>query len=112
MDKPTPVERIEHILAAISSIREFMNGATLEAFAADEMLQSAVKWNFLIIGEAIRNVDQSILDKYPYPSHIPKSFLKYFIESYNEVKIERTYFAKKELGDLEDVMKSILKNEF
>ena len=111
MDKPTPVERIEHILSAISSIREFMNDATLEAFAKDEILQSAVKWNFLIIGEAIRNVDQAILDKYPYPSHIPKSFLNYFIESYNEVKVERTYFATQELGGLEEVMRAILKNE-
>ena len=112
MDKPTPVERIEHILAAISSIREFMNGATLESFSKDEMLQSAVKWNFLIIGEAIRNVDQAILDKYPYPSHVPKSFLDYFIASYNEVKIERTYFATQELGSLEEVMRAVWKSEF
>ena len=112
MDKPTPVERIEHILAAISSIREFMNGATLKTFAEDELLQSAVKWNFIIIGEAIRNVDQSILDKYPYPSHIPKSFLDYFIESYKEVKVERAYLATQELGSLEEVMRAILRNEF
>ncbi len=111
MDKPAPVERIEHILAAISSIEEFINGATLEAFAADELQQSAVKWNFLIIGEAIRNVDQSILDKYPYPSHIPKSFLNYFIESYNEVKVERTYFATQELDGLKEVMRTILRND-
>jgi len=112
MDKPTPVERVEHILAAISSIREFMNGATLETFADDELLQSAVKWNFLIIGEAIRYVDQSILDKYPFPSYVPKSFLNYFIESYYEVKPERTYLATQDLGGLEEVMTSIFQNEF
>lgn len=112
MDKPTPVERIEHILAAISSIREFMNGATLKTFAEDEKLQSAVKWNFVVIGEAIWNVDQSIIEKYHFPLHIPKSFINYFIESYNEVKIERTYFATQELGSLEEVMRAILKNEF
>ncbi len=89
-----------------------MNGATLQAFEEDVLLQSAVKWNLVVIGEAIRNVDQSILDKYHYPSHIPKSFLNYFIQSYNEVKIERTYFATQELGGLEEVMTSIFQNEF
>ncbi len=112
MDKPTPVERVEHILAAISSIREFMNGATLQEFEEDELLQSAVKWNFLIIGEAIRNLDPYIMDKYPFPSNIPKTFLNFFIESYNEVKIERTYFATQELGSLEEVMRAVWKSEF
>lgn len=112
MDKPTPMERIERILAAISSIREFMNGATLQAFEEDELLQSAVKWNFVVIGEAIRNVDQSIIDKYHFPLHIPKSFINYFIESYYEVKPERTYLATQDLGSLEEAMRAVLKNEF
>ena len=89
-----------------------MNGATLQEFEEDELLQSAVKWNLVVIGEAIRNVDQSILDKDPYLAHIPKSFLNYFIESYNEVKAERTYFAVQELGGLEEVMRAVWKSEF
>ena len=55
MDKPTPVERIQHILSAIANIREFMEDASLETFASDELLQSAVKFQFLIIGEATRH---------------------------------------------------------
>jgi len=112
MDKPTPVERIEHILAAISSIREFMNDATLESFEVDVMLQSAVKYKFLIIGEAIRYVDQSILDKYPYPWHIPRSFRNYIIHAYHGIKIDRIYFATQDLGDLEKAMTAILRSEF
>ena len=89
-----------------------MNGATLQAFEEDELLQSAVKWNFVVIGEAIWNVDQSIIDKYHFRSHIPMSFLNYFIESYNEVKAERTYYAIEDLNDLEETMQYILTNEF
>ena len=43
-----------------------MDGASLEAFTSDDLLQSAVKFQFLIIGEATRHIDQTMLDKYPY----------------------------------------------
>lgn len=112
MDKPTPVERVEHILAAISSIREFMNGATLQAFEEDVLLQSAVKYKFLIIGEAIRYVDQSILDKYQYQWHIPRSFRNFIIHAYHGIKIDRIYLATQDLNGLEEVMTSIFQNEF
>src|SRR6187399_1268610 len=112
MDKPTPVERIQHILSAIANIREFMEDASLETFASDELVQSAVKFQFLIIGEATRHIDQSILDKYPFPWHIPMSFRNYIIHSYHGIKIDRIYFATTDLKDLEEVMQSIIKGEF
>lgn len=112
MDKPTPVERIQHILSAITNIREFMDGASLEAFTSDDLLQSAVKFQFLIIGEATRFIDQSILDKYPYPWHIPMSFPNFIIDSYGVIKIDSIYYSTTDLGGLEEVMQTILKNEF
>jgi len=112
MDKPTPVERIQHVLSAIANIREFMDDTSLEAFTSDELLQSAVKFQFLIIGEATRHIDQSILDKYPFPWHIPMSFRNYIIHSYHGIKIDRIYFATTDLSELEEVMRSIIKGEF
>ena len=112
MDKPTPAERIQHVLSAITKIRSFMEGATLENFEADVLLQSAVKYQFLVIGEATRAIDPSILSKYPYPWHIPMSFRNYIIHAYHGIKMDRIYFATTDLKDLEEVMKKILAEEF
>ena len=89
-----------------------MNGVTLEAFSENVLLQNGVKYEFLIIGESIRHIDQSMLEKYEYPWHIPKSFRNYIIHAYHGIKIERIYFATQDLESLEETMKSILKNEF
>jgi uncharacterized protein with HEPN domain len=112
MKKPTPVERIQHILSAIANIREYMDGASLEAFSKDDLLQSAVKYQFLVIGEATRAIDPSILEKYPYPWHIPMSFRNYIIHSYHGIKLDRVYFAANDMNALEEVMQTIIKKEF
>jgi uncharacterized protein with HEPN domain len=112
MDKPTPKERIEHVLLAIDSIREFIEGSKLKEFQTDLKLQSAVLFQFLIIGEAIRHIDDSILSKYDYPWHIPKSFRNFIIHEYHGIKMVRIYHACHDLGQLENLMKTILKEEF
>ena len=112
MDKPTPVERVEDVLNAITHIREFIRGATAEIFVNNIQLQSAVLFKFLVIGEAIRNIDDSILNKYQYPWHIPRTFRNFIIHEYHGIKMERIYFAANDLGELETVMKQIKENEF
>lgn len=112
MDKPTPKERLQHVLDSISRIRTFMQDISLEIFTTNILLQNGVKYEFLIIGEAIRHIDQDILDKYEYPWHIPRPFRNYIIHAYHEIKIDRICFATQYLGDLEEIMRAILKNEF
>lgn len=112
MDKPTPKERVEHILNAINSIHEFVEGVDKDTFLTDNKVQSAVQYQFLIIGEAIRYIDKSILEKYQYPWHIPRSFRNFIIHEYHGVKMERIYYATQDLSELELKMKQILKNEF
>lgn len=53
MDKPTPKERVEHVLYAIGLIRDFVNDVDEATFINDVKIQSAVQFQFLIIGEAI-----------------------------------------------------------
>jgi len=72
MDKPTPKDRVEHILKAIQLIREFVEGVDEAQFLSDVKIQSAVQFQFLVIGEAIRSIDTNILSKYNYPWHIPR----------------------------------------
>lgn len=112
MDKPTPKERAEHILEAIKLIKEFVAGMDETAFLKDIKIQSAVQYQFLIIGEAIRRIDKAILEKYNYPWHIPRSFRNFIIHVYHGVKMERIYFATQDLVELEKQIHLILKNEF
>jgi len=112
MDKPAPKARVEHVLKAIGSIRRFVGDGSVEDFDHDIKLQSAVLYQFLIIGEAIRHIDEHILAKYSYPWHIPRSFRNFIIHEYHGISMRRIYFAAKDLAGLEDVMKMILINEF
>ena len=112
MDKPIPKERVEHILEAIRLIKEFVAGVDEAVFLSDIMLQSAVQYQFLIIGEAIRHIDNDILDKYNYPWHIPRSFRNFIIHVYHGIKAERIYYAARDMDALEKQVNSILKNEF
>ncbi len=112
MDKPTPKERVEHILEAIQLIRDFTNGIDEASFLRDIKIQSAVQYQFLIIGEAISHIDTGILAKYNYPWHIPRSFRNFIIHVYHGVKMERIYFAAQDLSELEKQIKLILKSEF
>lgn len=112
MDKPTPKERAQHILEAIKLIKEFVVGMEEIDFVNDIKIQSAVQYQFLIIGEAIGYIDNSILAKYIFPWHIPRSFRNFIIHAYHGVKMERIYFATQDLDELERLVNLILKNEF
>lgn len=112
MNKPTPKQRVEHILKAIEMIKMFVLGMDLTEFLKDVKVQSAVQYQFLIIGEAITHIDKDILDKYDYPWHLPRSFRNFIIHVYHGVKLERIFYATQDLDNLEKHMKIILKNEF
>ena len=112
MDKPTPKERVKRILNAIRLIRQFVEGEDEISFSKDIKLQSAVQYQFLIIGEAIRHIDDEILAKYNYPWHIPRSFRNFIIHVYHGIKVERIYYATQDLNELEEQINRILTNEF
>ncbi len=112
MDNPTPKERVQHIQEAIHLITEFVDGISEAAFLEDLKIQSAVQYQFLVIGEAVRHIDEAILAKYNYPWHIPRSFRKFIIHVYHGVKMERIFYAIQDLGALEKQINNILENEF
>ena len=112
MDKPTPKERVEHILRAIELIKQFVADLDENSFSTDTMVQSAVQYQFLIIGEAVRHIDDDILQRYEYPWHIPRSFRNFIIHVYHGIKMERIYYASQDLDELQKQMTAILENEF
>ncbi|OAQ40723.1 hypothetical protein A5893_07215 [Pedobacter psychrophilus] len=112
MDKPSDKQRILHILKAIHLIEDFVLNIDEPEFIEDIKLQSAIQYQFLVIGEATKYIDDAILKKYNYPWHIPKSFRNFIIHEYHGVKMERIYYASKDLEKLKTQIQLILKNEF
>lgn len=112
MQKPLPKDRLEHILTAIACIKDFVRDINEEAFLRDIKIQSAVQYQFLIIGEAMRYIDNELLEKYPYPWHIPRSFRNYIIHEYHGIKMQRVFYTAKDLEELQKQVANILKNEF
>jgi uncharacterized protein with HEPN domain len=112
MDKPAQKERLEHIKRAILRIKSNIKDKSVDDFLSNIILQDAVLYQFIIIGEAISHVDKSILDKYSYPWHIPKSFRNYIAHEYHKIRIESVFNAANDLDDLLNVVEIILLKEF
>jgi uncharacterized protein with HEPN domain len=55
---------IRDIEEAIESILKFVGDMDFKSFCEDEKTQSAVVWKIAIIGEAAKNVPQSVRTKY------------------------------------------------
>jgi uncharacterized protein with HEPN domain len=93
MDKPGSfdIERLTHISDAIDLILKFIDGKSETDFLNDQMLSSSVLYQFIIIGEAIRNVDPGLLSKYQYPWHLPKSFRNYIAHKYFGINLKQVY---------------------
>ncbi len=53
------------ILAAIDAIEKFVEGTDYESFRSDDMKSSAVIRKFEIIGEATKNIPETLKQKYP-----------------------------------------------
>ncbi|MFH0761112.1 MAG: HepT-like ribonuclease domain-containing protein [Bacteroidota bacterium] len=84
---PTDSDRLEHIADAIDAIQMFTTNITREEFLVDERIQSAVLYQFIIIGEAVANLSLEILEKYPYTWHKPRSFRNYIAHEYFGIKM-------------------------
>jgi uncharacterized protein with HEPN domain len=56
---------IEDILAAFNKLEAKTKDLTYEQFSSDEWFLDAVVNNFHIIGEAVKNVPESVKKKYP-----------------------------------------------
>ena len=111
MDKYSNRKRLEHIRSSVLLIQSFVKDQTEKDFIKDIKGQNATLYQFLIIGEAIRNIDNSILEKYDYPWHIPKSFRNFIVHEYHKIKLESVYRAAKDLNTLLNIIEKMLMNE-
>jgi uncharacterized protein with HEPN domain len=105
--------RLRHIIEAIDLIQEFTESISWEAFQTDHKTQSSVLYQFIVIGEAVGNIDPDLLAKYPYPWHLVKSFRNFLAHEYFGIKLERVWeVIDFELQDLKRIVAQILDTEF
>ena len=60
--------RTQDILESITEIEQRTKGMTFEEFAKNQTTVKAVLYDFIIIGEATRNVPKEIQSRYPHYS--------------------------------------------
>jgi Uncharacterized conserved protein len=65
MKKRTYKLFVEDVLEAMDKIERYINGLTYETFVKNEIVVDAVIRNLEIIGEASRNIQEDVREKYP-----------------------------------------------
>ena len=112
MDKPSTKQRLEHISKAILLIQSFVKDQTRDDFLKDIKGQNATLYQFVVIGEALGHIDNSLLRNYQYPWHLPRSFRNFLTHEYHKVKLESVYNTACNLNPLLEMIETILKEEF
>ena len=109
----TSKERLLHIEQAISDILKFTKDETKDSFLAQPVLINATLFQFAVIGEAIKRIDNAILDRYDYPWYRVRGFRNFILHEYHSIEYSVIWEAiVNDLPELERVIKQILKEEF
>ena len=106
-------ERLAHIQEAINKIEVFINDTGKEVFLDDQLISSAVLFQFSVIGEAIIHVDIDLLSKYDYPWHKVRGFRNLISHVYFQIKLDAVWdIIANDLPELKQLIETILKHEF
>jgi uncharacterized protein with HEPN domain len=106
-------DRLIHIQKAISEIERFTIGCTELNFEKDEMLVSAVLFQFSVIGEAIVHVDSVILEKYDYPWFKVRAFRNLVAHEYFNIRLISVWkIIENDLQEFKNIIEDVLDNEF
>ena len=65
MNEKDDLAFIEHILDSINAIEEFSKNMNKEKLTSDRLKQSAIVREIEIIGEAVKNISESLKNKHP-----------------------------------------------
>ena len=68
MNGKDPLLFINHVLENISKVEKFSAGLTKETLANKELQQYAIVRGIEVIGEAVKNIQVSLKNKYPHVS--------------------------------------------
>jgi len=106
-------ERLSHIQKAVNEIETFTRNVSKETFLNDNLLSSAVLFQFSVIGEAVIHIETSLIDKYEYPWHQVRAFRNLISHEYFHIKLDAVWdIIVNDLTGLKQIIETILKNEF
>lgn len=106
-------ERLTHIREAIQQIEVFIQGISKEVFLDDQLVASAVLFQFSVIGEAIIHVDIDLLNSCDYPWHKVRAFRNLISHMYFQIKLDAVWeIIENDLPELKLIIETILKKEF
>ena len=103
---------IQDILDSIIKLEEYINPIDKQDFYKNSQIQDAVIRRLEIIGEAVKNIDQEIKDRYPeIPWKQIAGMRDVLAHEYFGVNLERTWKTLKEnIPDLKGKMLKIKKD--
>ena len=106
-------ERLVHIRDAISKIEVFVCDIGKKDFTRDQLISSAVLFQFSVIGEAINHIDIELLSKFKYPWHKVRSFRNLISHAYFQIKLDAVWhIIENDLPELKQLIESILEQEY
>ena len=106
-------ERLAHIREAISMIESFIYEIHKDTFLKDQLIVSAVLFQFSVICEAVIHIEADLLGKYDYPWHRVRAFRNLISHTYFQIKLEAVWdIIDNDLPEFKQLIEAILKNEF
>lgn len=106
-------ERLVHIREAIGKIEVFVDDIGKDDFTDDQLVSSAVLFQFSVIGEAITHIDVDLLRKFTYPWHKVRSFRNLISHVYFQIKLDAVWeIIENDLPEFKQLIETILKQEF
>ena len=105
--------RLQHILHAILTIESYVKDTDAKGFIENTLLHDAVLFQFTVIGEAIKHVDEHKLKSYPYPWYKVRSFRNLIAHEYFNIKLTAVWgIIDSEMPLLKQTIVNILEIEF
>lgn len=105
--------RLQDILESISEIEQRTKGMTFEKFAKNQTTIRAVLYDFIIIGEATRNVPKEIQSRYPLiPWRLMGGMRNVATHEYFQVNLSRVWATiQEDLPSLVPQLQEVLESE-
>jgi uncharacterized protein with HEPN domain len=106
-------ERLAHIRKAVNEIETFTQDVSELDFLNNNILSSAVLFQFSVIGEAVIHIEATLLNKYEYPWYKVRAFRNLISHEYFNIKLDAVWeIIVNELPRLKQVIEEIVTNEF
>ncbi|HAX80663.1 MAG TPA: DUF86 domain-containing protein [Cyanobacteria bacterium UBA11372] len=105
--------RIQDILQSIAEIEQRTSGITFEEFERNKTIVKAVLYDFVIIGEATRNVSNEIQSRYPLiPWRLMGGMRNVVSHEYFQVNLSRVWQTiQDDLPSLVPQLQEVLERE-